>query len=233
MRRGLAVLVVLGSAVPALGQSQERPPEIIIDPNGPGAQVGDPNRVPLPPAGPGRDAFMAQFIRVIPNDNEAMLGNHAISASEFYTRVNRPDLVARAEERTRQRIWLIAGSAVVLAAGVTTGVVVIGNAQNVNDPACFVNGNVSYNDCVDRHQTTTNTGIVILGATVVAAAGLLTWAMLIPEMVTPPEETVRLAAEYNRALGQKYGAGTPPGKSLRILPQLAPGYAGLTAQLRF
>ena len=233
MRRGLAVLVVLGSAVPALGQSQERPPEIIIDPNGPGTQVGDPSRVPLPPAGPGRDAFMAQFIRVVPNDNEATLGNHAISASEFYTRVNRPDLVARAEERTRQRIWLMAGSALVLAAGVTTGVVVAGNAQDVNDPSCFVNGNTSYNACVDRHQRTTNTGVVIIVSSFVVAAGLFTWGMFIPQMVTAPDETVRLAAEYNRALGQKYGAGTPPGKSFHILPQLAPGYAGLTAQLRF
>lgn len=235
MRWGLAVLVAVGGALPSLAQSEPRPTEVIIDvdPNGPGARQGSPTRVPLPPEGPGRDAFMKEFVRVDPRENEAWQASRVLSASEFYTRVNRPDLAARADERTRQKIWLISGSVVVLAAGVAGGAVVLANAQDVNDPACFVNGNISYNDCVSRHQNTTNTGVAIIGATVVAAAGLLTWGLLIPEMVTPPEETVRLATEYNRALGQKYGASSSSGVDLRIVPALAPGYAGLTARLRF
>ena len=83
---------------------------------------------------------------------------------------------------------------------------------------------------VDRSKATTLHGSLIIGAGVVVAASLLTWACLIPEMVTTPEETLHLATQYNRELAKKYGA---TGASLQIVPSLAPGYAGLTARVSF
>ena len=230
MVRGLVVVVGLGCALPVRAQSSPGAEEILLDSTGPESQHGDSTRVPLPPQGPEREAFLREFIRVIPRDNEAQIGDRTLSAFEFYNRVDRPDLAARADERTRQRIWLISSSVLVLAAGVAGGAVVLSNAQDVNDPVCFVNGNFSYNECVDRHQHTQTIGIAIIGAAVVVAGGLLTWGLLTPEMVTTPEETVRLAVGYNRALAQKHGA---TGSRLRVLPVLAPGFAGLTARLSF
>ena len=228
MPRGWVFVVALGCASPVLAQSQDRPEEI-IDPNGPGSQQGDPTRVPLPPAGPSRDAFLKEFIRVEPQGNAASIGGHPLSAYDFYKRVDRPDLAARADERTRQRIWLISGSALVLVAGVTGGAIEFATAQNPNDPSCSVSV-TAYNACIDAHNRNRNIGIALIALSVAASAGMFTWAMLIPEMVTTPQETVKLAADYNRALSKKYGA---PGATFHLLPALAPGYAGLVARLTF
>jgi hypothetical protein len=230
MVRDLLFITSLGIAAPVLAQSQPGASEILIDVTGPNAKHGESTRVPLPPEGPGREAFLADFVTVNPRDNEASSNGRSISAFDFYNRVGRPDLAARTDERTRQRIWLISGSVLTFAAGTVAGIVVNNNAQNLNDPACFANNNHSYNDCVERSKATTLHGSIIIGAGVVVAASLLTWAFLIPEMVTPPEETLHLATQYNRELARKYGA---TGARLQIVPSLAPGYAGLTARFRF
>jgi hypothetical protein len=230
MVRGLLFIVSVGMAAPVLAQSDPGAGEILIDATGPNAKHGESTRVPLPPEGPGRQAFLADFITVNPRENEVSSNGRSLSAFDFYNRVGRPDLAAQADEHTRQRIWLISGSVLTLAAGTAAGIIVINNAQNLNDPACFVNNNQSYNECVDRSKATTLHGSLIIGAGVVVAASLLTWAFLIPEMVTTPEETVHLATQYNRELSKKYGA---TGARLRIVPSLAPGYAGLTARVTF
>ncbi len=230
MTRTWVFVVVLGCAVRALGQEGGGQPEILVDPNGPGAQHGGPHRVPLPPEGPGREAFLKEFIRVDPTANQAFLGQEALSAYDFYGRVGRPDLAARADERTRQKIWLMAGGVLVLAAGVTAGVFEFENAQNLNDPNCSVNGALSYNACVDARNRNKTLGILFIGSGVVLGAGLFIWGALIPQMVTTPEQTLELAKGYNRALGQKHGA---PAARLRLFPMLGGGRTGLVARLDF
>ena len=113
----------------------------------------------------------------------------------------------------------------------TTGVVVLGNVQNLNDPACFVNGQASYNNCVDRSKQTTLIGGLIIAGAVAVGGGILTWALTTPEMVTPSRETVRLATEYNRNLAIRHGA--PSGAKLELLPSIGPGGASLSARLTF
>ncbi|HSP19305.1 MAG TPA: hypothetical protein VLQ79_07320 [Myxococcaceae bacterium] len=228
MPRGWLVFVVLACRSPVLAQSQPRTEEM-VDPNGPGAEHGDTNRVPLPPAGPSRDAFLKEFISVDPAGNTVMIGGRPMSAFAFYNRVDRPDLAARADERTRQRIWLISGSVLVLAAGVTGGAIEFATAQNLNDSSCVVNVN-TYNACVDAHNQNRNVGILLIGTSVAVAAGLFTWAMIIPEMVTTPQETLTLATGYNRALSKKFA---PPAATLRVFPTFAPGHVGLVARLTF
>jgi hypothetical protein len=223
-------LIVLGCAVPALGQTRPGPDEILIDATGPNARHGDPTRVPLPPEGPGRDAFMHEFLRVNLRDNEVTVDGRTLSAFVFYTQVGRTDLAAQADERTRQRIWLISGSVLTLAAGITAGVIVLANAQDPNDPSCFVNGNLSYNACIDRAQKANVTGALLIGAGVVIAASLLTWALLIPEMVTSPEETLHLVAEHNRERARRHGAS---GSRLELLPSVGPGGASLSLRWTF
>jgi hypothetical protein len=231
MGRGcLAVLVLLGAGR-GLAQEKQSPVEILVDP-GPGKH-GEPRSVALPPEGPERDAVLQGFIRVDTRANEAYVGSQSqsLSAYDFYTRAGRPDLAARADERTRQRVWMIAGSVVTLAASATAGAIVLANAQSLNDPACFVGPtNVAYNDCVERANRTQTIGVGIILAGVTVAASLLTVGILIPEMVTTPDETVHLAVEHNRTLARKHGA---PQSRLELLPAIGPGYQGLTARLAF
>ena len=169
------------------------------------------------------------MVRFSPRTNEAFLGTRPLSPQEFYNTVGRADLAARSAERSRQRTWLIVGSVVTLAAGVASGLVVLGNAQSLGDGKCFATPQ-SYNECVDRNHQTTTIGTVLIASGVVLGGGLFTWAMTIPEMVTTPEESTRLALEHDRALAKKYGA---PAARLDILPAIAPGFAGLAARLTF
>jgi hypothetical protein len=184
MRHAWVFLTILGSGTGALGQDLPGAGEILIESTGPNAHH-ERRSVPLPPEGPGRDAFLREFVVVDVQSNSTRIGDRALSASEFYTRVERTDLAAQAEDQSRQRVWLMAGGGLVAAAGVAAGLVVMGNAKNTNDPS---------------------------------------------EMVTAPNETVRLAADYNLALARKHGA---TGARLQLIPSLAPGQAGLLARLTF
>jgi hypothetical protein len=226
-----APLTIQAPAGKPAGGATNDPPEIIVDPEGPGTDHGESSRVRLPPPGPGREAFLRDFLRVDPKSNTPFVGNKEMSASDFYGRIGRPDLVAASDGQTRKRIWLMAAATLVTAAGVGAGVLVLSNAQSLNDPACFVNGNTSYNTCVDRnHQTTLIGGLIIAGA-VAAGGGVLTWALTTQEMVTPSKETVRLATEYNRNLAVRHGA--PAGATLQLLPSIGPQGASLSARLTF
>lgn len=235
MTRRWLFVVALGCASTVLAQSPvQQPPqqEEIIDPGGPGAHHGPSTKVPLPPEGPAREAFLKEFITVDPRANETTLGGKPLSPYDFYRLADRPDLAARADERTRQRVWLLSGSALILAAGITGGTIEFATAQNLNDPICHEGSNavLAYNACVDAHNQNKTIGMVLIITSVTLAAGLLTWALLIPEMVTTPEETVTLATSYNRGLSKKYGA---PGATFHLLPTFAPGYTGLVARLTF
>jgi len=215
----------------ATPQTPAEQKEIIIEPESPHTDRGEKSRVRLPPAGPGREAFLREFIRVDPRANSPFVGRESISAKEFYGRIGRTDLVAESDGQTRKRIWLMSAATLVMAGSVAGGLVVLGNAQNINDPHCLVNGVAGYNECVDRANQTTLIGGLIIGLGVVVGGGILTWALLTPEMVTPPEETVRLATEYNRNLAVRHRA--PSGAQLQILPSIGPQGASLTARLTF
>jgi hypothetical protein len=188
-------------------------------------------RLALPPAGAARETFLQDMVRFSPRTNEAFIGTRPLGAQEFYNAVDRPDLAVRSAERTRQRTWLIVGSVVTLAAGVASGLVVLGNAQSLGDGKCFAAPQPQvYNDCVDRNHQTTTIGTALIASGVVLGGGLFTWAMTIPEMVTTPEESTKLALEHDRALAKKYGA---PEARLDVLPAIGPRFAGLTARLTF
>jgi hypothetical protein len=258
MRSGLIVVFLLGLSTPVLAQgsqtpaqgtqtltqstqppaqsiqspapSPQAPGEILLDPNA-HSDHGDSMRLALPPAGPARETFVQDMVRFNPRTNEAFQGTRPLGAQEFYNTVGRPDLAARSAERTRQRTWLIVGSVVTFAAGVASGVVVLGNAQSLGDGKCFAAPQPQvYNDCVDRNHQTTTIGTVLIASGVIIGGGLFTWAMTIPEMVTTPEESAKLALEHDRALAKKYGA---PEARLDVLPAIGPGFAGLTARLTF
>ncbi|HUM11306.1 MAG TPA: hypothetical protein VLT82_10195 [Myxococcaceae bacterium] len=228
MRLALVFLVVLGSGGRTLAQARPGAGEILIDATGPNAQH-ERRKVPLPPEGPEREAFMRDFIVVSLVDNEVRIGARTLPAAEFYTRLDRPDLVARAEDRTRQRVWLMAGGGVVAVASVVAGSLVMASAQNTNDPRCAVSV-ATQNACLDSSTHAATAGTILLVAGLAIGTGLITWGASIPEMVTTPQETLRLAADYNLALARKHGA---TGARFQLLPSLAPGYARLTARLSF
>jgi len=255
MRSSLIVVFLLGLTSPVLTQDSQTPAqstqtltqstqpsaqspapgpqepgEILLDPNA-HSDHGESMRLPLPPAGPARETFLQDMVRFNPRTNEAFIGTRPLGAQEFYNAVGRPDLAVRSAERTRQRTWLIVSSVVTLAAGVVSGVIVLGNAQSLGDGKCFAAPQPQvYNECVDRNHQTTTIGTALIASGVVLGGGLFTWAMTIPEMVTTPEESAKLALEHDRALSKKYGA---PEARLDVLPAIGPGFAGLTARLTF
>ena len=216
---------------PAVQKSAD-PNEIIIESDESKTNRGEGHRVRLPPPGPGRQAFLKEYIRVDPRANAPFRGTDFLSAKEFYTQIDRPDLVAASDSQTAKRIWLMSAATLVTVGGIAGGVIVLGNAQNLNDPRCFANGNTSYNDCVNRANQTTLIGGLIIGLAVAVGGGILTWALLTPEMVTPPEETVRLATEYNRKLSVRHGA-PPDAAQLQFLPSVGPKGASLSFRLSF
>ena len=227
--RVILCLVVLGSA-PALAQARPGPGEILVDPRSPNLENEAPDHLPLPPEGPERDLFLSRFIWVDPRSNEGTLRDHRLSPREFYLRVGRPDLAAWSEDRTRQRIWLMGGGVVMLLAGVVSGVLVMAGAPDSSSAACGPQTSPTYADCVDRSQRATTGGAILIGAGVGLGGALVVLGLSTPEMVTTPEETVRLAADYNRELANRK---EKEGARLRIVPALAPGYAGLSARLTF
>jgi len=228
MRVAGVFLFVLAGGGQALGQVNPGSGEILIESTGPEAHH-ERRRVPLPPEGPEREAFLREFITVDPIQNEVRLAGKDLSAHDFYTRLDRPDLVARADERSRQKTWLLVGGGVVAVASVVAGILVINSAKDTNTPACSVDV-FTKNACLDSNSKTTTAGAILLVAGIAVGTGLMTWGALIPTMVTPRQETLQLATEHNFALSRKHGG---EGARLQILPTLAPGHAGLVARLTF
>ncbi|HET9158282.1 MAG TPA: hypothetical protein VFN91_16525, partial [Myxococcaceae bacterium] len=219
MRHAWVFLTVLGTGAGTLAQDRPGPGEILIDSTGPDA-YHERRTVPLPPAGPERDAFLKDFLRVDPRDNRVTDRSGTVSATDFYTRLQRADLVAQAEDRRRQRIWLMAGGGAVAIASTIVGLVVMSSAPNSNAPGC-VTDVFTQNACLDASSKRTTSGVLILAAGLTLGAGLFTWGASVPEMVTTPDETVRLATDYNLGLARKHGAA---GARLQLVPTLAPGH---------
>ncbi|HUM11307.1 MAG TPA: hypothetical protein VLT82_10200 [Myxococcaceae bacterium] len=234
--RAWVVGLILGCAAPVLAQSQPqvepKQPEIVID-------VKQPERewstgVEKPPPGPGREAFDAQAISVDAILNEVKRGGKPLPASDFYRLVNRPDLVAWSEGRTRQRIWLISSGTIIAVAGVVSGIIVMGTGPDTSSSGCQTSQYQDYTNCLDQASRAQMTGAFILGASLAVGGVLYVWGMNIPEMVTPADQTLKMATEYNQALAVRHGASAPSsGVRFQLLPAVAPGYAGLTAKLTF
>ena len=217
------------SAPPASTPAQ---PEVVIE-------VRQPERewstgVEKPPPGPGREAFDTQAVSVDAILNEVKRNGKPYGASEFYRLMNRPDLAAWSEDRTRQRTWLITSGTIIAVAGVVTGIFVMGTGPDTSSPECQTRDYADYTSCYDRASKAQMTGAFILGAGLAAGGVLFVWGMNIPEMVTPPEQTLKMATEYNQSLSVKNG-GSPPssGVKLRVIPSVGPGFAGLSAKLTF
>ena len=60
--RTTLLLLVLGSGVPAVGQTQPRPEEILVEPMAPLPEGDVPDEVRLPPPGPERELFLSRFL---------------------------------------------------------------------------------------------------------------------------------------------------------------------------
>ena len=232
MRATLLLLSVLGSATSALAQPRPGPGEILVDPRSPAVEDQAPNELPLPPPGPERELFLSRFLWVDPHANEVSTLDRRLTPREFYLQVGRPDLAAWSEDRTRQRIWLMAGGGLTLLAGVVSGAVIMAGAQDSSAPSCGPQYAPTYADCVDRSQRATTTGAILIGAGVGVGGALFALGLSTSETVTTHEETVRLAADYNRGLAPGAAKGTER-THFQLLPALGPGYAGLSARLTF
>jgi hypothetical protein len=250
--RAWVVAWVLGGAAPVLAQPEQRPPELVepgqpevtpppAEPKQPDIviDVKQPEQewstgVEKPPPGAGRDAFDAQAVSVDAILNEVKRGGKPLPARDFYRLMERPDLVSWSEDRSRQRIWLISSGTVVALAGVVAGVFVMGTGPDTSSPECQTTRYQDYSNCLDQASKAQMTGAFILGASLAVGGVLFVWGMNIPEMVTPAEQTLKMATEYNRGLSVKHG-GSPPSSGVRfqLVPAVAPGYAGLAARLSF
>jgi hypothetical protein len=95
MRHAWVFLTVLATGAGTLAQDRPGAGEILIDSTGPDS-YHERRTVPLPPAGPERDAFLKEFLRVDPRDNRVTDRSGTVSATDFYARLQRADLVAQA-----------------------------------------------------------------------------------------------------------------------------------------
>ena len=205
---GWSVLLVLavGSSEPVLAQARPGAGGILIDSTGPDARRGESTYVPLPPEGPERDAFLDAFIRVDGRENRVTLRGKPISAFDFYSRIGRPDLAAAADQRTRQRIWLMSGGGLTIVAGLVSGLLVMASGPDTSSPDCLARGPDVYKSCVEQSNRATSAGALLIGAGVALGGAFIVWDVSTPEMVNPREETLQLATDYNRTLGRSHGA---------------------------
>jgi hypothetical protein len=249
--RAWVVAWVLGGAAPVLAEPEQRPPEVVDPRQGEVTPPAEPKQpeividakqperewstgVEKPPPGPGREAFDAQAVSVDAILNEVKRGGKPLPASDFYRLMERPDLMAWSDDRTRQRIWLISSGTVLALAGVVAGVFVMGTGPDTSSPECQTSQYQDYTNCLDRASKAQMTGAFILGAGLAVGGVLFVWGMNIPEMVTPADQTLKMATEYNQTLSVKHG-GSPPSSGVRfqLVPAVAPGYAGFAARLSF
>ena len=205
MARQLGVRRRLGECIAGAGAEPQSQPEILIDPNGPGADHGDSTRVPLPPAGPERDAFLKEFITVIPRPTRPSW--HAGPLGPRVLPAGGAPGPGRAGGRAHPAAHL---AHLRLGAGARRrrhrrrgGV---RQRPEPERPGLLRHATASSTTSASTPTTRPPTIGMLYRPSVAIAAGLFTWAMLIPEMVTTPEETVKLATGYNRALAKKYGA---------------------------
>jgi hypothetical protein len=189
----------------------------------------------LPPPGLAREVYFRDMLRIRPHKTDVFTqhGARQLSAVEFYRLVGRGDLASASEVRKSERAVLYSFSFLTFAAGVASGIFVTSNAQSLNDPACFTQGAISYNKCVDRAQKTSLYGAGLIAGGVLVGGLLLTIAALTPDMVTTPEETARLVDNYNRGLSRRLSASVPSEPRVQVAPIFGPGGGGLAARFTF
>jgi hypothetical protein len=200
---------------------------------GPGSgTTDDALRAKLPPQGPGREMFLREMIHVMPRSSDVFIGSskQQLPATEFYRMVGRPDLISAVHGQQSKRAWLYLTSALTLGAGIASGIIVMNNAQDLNDRSCYTHGAASYNDCVDRNNQTTLIGAGLVGAGAIIGGLFFTLAATTSDMVTSPDETALLAARYNQALSRRM---TSQSSSLEVTPMFGKSGSGLAARLRF
>jgi hypothetical protein len=188
----------------------------------------------LPPPGLAREVYYRDMLRVRPHKTDVFTqhGARQLSAVEFYRLVGRGDLASASEVRKSERAVLYGFSFLTFAAGVASGIWVTSNAQSLNDPACFTQGAISYNKCVDRSQKTSLYGAGLIAGGVLVGGLLLTIAALTPDMVTTPEETTRLVENYNRGLSRRLSSSLAEPR-VQVTPMFGPGGGGLAARFTF
>jgi hypothetical protein len=179
--------------------------------------------------------FLREMLHVMPRSSDVYIGTskQQLSAAEFYRMVGRPDLISAVRGQQQKRAWLYLTSVITLGAGIASGIIVMNNAQDLNDPACFTRGAVSYNECVDRNNKTTLIGAGLVGAGAVIGGLFFTLAATTSDYVTSPDETAQLAARYNQALSRRM-TGQASTTKFDVTPVFGgKGGSGLMARLRF
>lgn len=156
-------------------------------------------------------------------------GERELSHRELYELANRPDLVQQSDANRARRKWLAIAAGVSAAALLGSGVAVELTTPNLASKYCESSVERYNNECVPQQRL----HVVLGGALIVGgllAGGLLAsfayWAR--PEVLTR-YETEQLISEYNAA----HAPPPPSPPSVRLLPLLGPGLAGLAVGGRF
>ncbi len=84
---------------------------------------------------------------------------------------------------------------------------------------------------MDKAQKTSLYGALLIGGGVVVGGLLMTIAALTPDMVTTPEETARLADQYNRNLSKRLSSMSEP--RVQVAPVFGKDGGGIAARFTF
>lgn len=187
-----------------------------------------------PPVSPPAEAsasFIDLALRVDAKNHitEGRLGK-PVSHREFFTLLERADLLAALDARAQRRTWLIVGAVAVGAVAITVGTILLATSPVLASPACESDVRVYNEICVPRLRLHTASGTATIATGVVLSLVMAGFAYGSDQVMISRDETESMVARYNADLARRL-KGAPQG--FRVLPVVSPDGAGLVAGFRF
>lgn len=195
--------------VASVAAAQANPNEDVIPQEAPApaaANAADPTNPPGPPTVSALlpPEFREKALGWDAQKHSATLGSDhkVLSRNEFFTAIDRPDLVEKSTSLSRRRIILGTAAVVTVVAGLTSGALVLGGSPDLNSPACVTNA-AAFNACTDDHRSHVVLGTSLIVAGVIGASLFATFAYWSSPSVVDDDEAQRLISRYNGDLLKK------------------------------
>jgi hypothetical protein len=173
---------------------------------------------PAPPPPPPELSPMEMFYEgYLTYDDDRGIGylgraRKPLRPEELYRLLDRPDLVARVDERRGSRIYWYIGAGLSFAVGTFVGLKLWSGVPDLNSRACVFSA-ANYNACAEEYQwrQAWGGGSIVAGLAGAAVLAGLGWSLDLEPVSRG--EAVRLVNDYNAALLRR---AKSPGASLRL-----------------
>lgn len=175
--------------------------------------------------------FLDQAVKV-DDKNNVTQGRNAtpLTHRELFIKLDRPDLVLKADELAARRKWLTIGAVSLSSASILAGAILIATGPKLASPDCENSVQIYNEICVPRAKAHNITGSSIMAVGVVASLVMAGFAFNANPDVLSRDETAALVSGYNSRLARNLRR---PPAGLRLMPVITPEGGMLTASLRF